>query len=416
MAYLPCMKTPAILLCALLLLPFALPVGASAGDARSDRDIVDTAVAAGQFKTLAAALTAAGLVEALKGEGPFTVFAPTDDAFAKLPAGTVEGLLKPGARDQLTAILTYHVVPGRVLSTDLLGASSAKTLEGRPLSIGLRVGDANVVKADILCSNGVIHVIDAVLLPPAPAKVSHSATAMIQTAIERGAPLFNGGDHDGCARLYEATARMMLQLSHEDLSLVDRHDLETAMAKPAHDGSTKAWNLRYAFDRIAMNEGFEPRMEAALPEGFPAPGPLGRIVVKEYPQYRAARAEGGNSFWTLFQHIKKNDVEMTTPVEMTMNDDMREMDMAFLYEGPRQGQAGLDGAVQVLDLEPITVLSIGMRGARDQEAVLQAKAWIEERMAQDGWSRAGSWRMLGYNSPMVPAAKRYWELQVPVRR
>ena len=135
--YLPRMKTLAILLCALLLLPFALPARASAGDAAPRPRHRRNGRGRRSFKTLAAALTAAGLVDALKGAGPFTVFAPTDDAFAKLPDGTVEGLLKPGARAQLTAILTYHVVPGRVLSTDLLGASSAKTLEGRPLAIGL---------------------------------------------------------------------------------------------------------------------------------------------------------------------------------------------------------------------------------------------------------------------------------------
>ena len=410
------MKTFAPLLCCLLVLPLALPAQASGTSRPAGADIVDTAVAAGDFSTLAAALKAAGLVDALKGDGPFTVFAPTDDAFAKLPEGTVESLLKPQALDQLTAILTYHVVPGRILSSDLLATASAKTLEGRPVAIGLRVGAANVVKADIQCSNGVIHVIDSVLLPPEPASPKHSPTAMIETAIDRGVPMFNGGDHDGCARLYAATARMMLKLSDAELSLVDRHDLESALAKPAHSGGDRAWNLRHAFDRMLTNERFEPRMEASLPEGFPGPGPVGRIVVKEYPRYRAARAEGGNSFWTLFQHIKKNDVQMTAPVEMTMNDDMREMDMAFLYEGPKQGEAGMDGRVQVLDLEPLTVLSIGMRGGRDKATVRQAKAWIEEHMEREGWSRSGSWRMLGYNSPMVPMAQRYWELQIPVSR
>ncbi len=128
-------------------------------------DIVEVAVKAGNFKTLAAALTAAGLVETLKGDGPFTVFAPTDEAFAKLPAGTVENLLKPENKDKLVAILTYHVVPGKVMSGDLLSTTSAKTVNGQKAMIGLRVGDANVVKADIQASNGVIHVIDSVMLP-----------------------------------------------------------------------------------------------------------------------------------------------------------------------------------------------------------------------------------------------------------
>ncbi|WP_411287904.1 fasciclin domain-containing protein [Phenylobacterium sp.] len=134
-------------------------------------DIVDTAVAAGQFNTLAAALTAAGLVNTLKGAGPFTVFAPTDAAFGKLPAGTVETLLKPENRAQLVAVLTYHVVPGKVMSSALVGkATEAKTVEGRTVNIDARMGGvtvngAKVVAADVAASNGVIHVIDTVLIP-----------------------------------------------------------------------------------------------------------------------------------------------------------------------------------------------------------------------------------------------------------
>jgi uncharacterized surface protein with fasciclin (FAS1) repeats len=133
-------------------------------------DIVDTAVSAGQFTTLAAALDAAGLVDALKGDGPFTVFAPTDDAFAALPAGTVEDLLKPENKDKLTAVLTYHVVAGKVMSGDLSDGMTATTLNGADLTIttsdGVKVNDATVTSADIEASNGVIHVIDTVLLPP----------------------------------------------------------------------------------------------------------------------------------------------------------------------------------------------------------------------------------------------------------
>lgn len=133
-------------------------------------DIIDTAVAAGSFKTLAAALTAAHLVDTLKGAGPFTVFAPTDEAFAKLPAGTVESLLKDIPK--LTAILTYHVVPGAVMASDVMtmDGQSAKTVNGAMLAISTKNGvklnnAATVVKTDIACTNGVIHVIDSVLLP-----------------------------------------------------------------------------------------------------------------------------------------------------------------------------------------------------------------------------------------------------------
>ncbi len=146
----------------------ALGVG---GIAARAADIVDTAVAAGQFNTLAAAVTAAGLVETLKGPGPFTVFAPTDDAFAKLPAGTVDMLLKPENKDKLVAVLTYHVVPGKVMAADVVKLKEAKTVNGAPVAIMVNgdtvmINDATVVKADVEASNGVIHVIDKVILPP----------------------------------------------------------------------------------------------------------------------------------------------------------------------------------------------------------------------------------------------------------
>jgi uncharacterized surface protein with fasciclin (FAS1) repeats len=136
----------------------------------AQKDIVDTAVAAGSFKTLAAALEAAGLVDTLKGKGPFTVFAPTDEAFAKLPAGTVENLLKPENKAKLVAVLTYHVVPGSVSSKEVVKLKSATTVQGQPVTISaeggsVRIDGATVVKADVTASNGVIHVIDRVILP-----------------------------------------------------------------------------------------------------------------------------------------------------------------------------------------------------------------------------------------------------------
>lgn len=145
-------------------LAFAMPLKAQAAD------IVDTAVAAGSFDTLVAAVQAAGLVDTLKGEGPFTVFAPTDEAFAALPEGTVETLLKPENKDQLVAILTYHVVPAKVMSGDIAGKrAKVLTVQGDRLSVnaknGVKVNDAKVVQADIEASNGVIHVVDAVILP-----------------------------------------------------------------------------------------------------------------------------------------------------------------------------------------------------------------------------------------------------------
>ncbi len=133
------------------------------------KDIVDTAVAAGSFKTLVAAVKAAGLVETLKGAGPFTVFAPTDEAFAKLPAGTVETLLKPENKEKLVAILTYHVVAGKVMAADVVKITEAKTVNGKSLTVkvdgGVMIDNAKVVKTDIACTNGVIHVIDSVVIP-----------------------------------------------------------------------------------------------------------------------------------------------------------------------------------------------------------------------------------------------------------
>jgi uncharacterized surface protein with fasciclin (FAS1) repeats len=133
-------------------------------------DIVDTAASAGSFNTLVAAVKAADLVDTLKGEGPFTVFAPTDDAFAKLPPGTLDDLLKPENKEKLQAILTYHVVPGEVMAKDVVMLTTATTANGQDLSIGktgdsVMIDNAKIIKTDILCSNGVIHVIDTVVLP-----------------------------------------------------------------------------------------------------------------------------------------------------------------------------------------------------------------------------------------------------------
>ena len=140
-----------------------------ASEKEAKMDIVDTAVKAGSFKTLAAALKAAGLVDTLKGKGPFTVFAPTDEAFEKLPPGTVETLLKTENKDKLVSILTYHVVAGDVKAADVVKLKSAKTVQGQTVMIdatdGVKINNAKVVKADIGCGNGVIHVIDTVLLP-----------------------------------------------------------------------------------------------------------------------------------------------------------------------------------------------------------------------------------------------------------
>lgn len=159
------------LLAALAVSPLAIAGGGKSSN-NGTGDIVDVAVEAGQFGTLAKALTAAGLVDTLKGEGPFTVFAPTDAAFAKLPAGTLESLLEPANRDQLVAILTYHVVPGKVSAGEVVKLDSATTVNGQSIDIRVNgntvsVDNATVTAADIAASNGIIHVIDTVILPDA---------------------------------------------------------------------------------------------------------------------------------------------------------------------------------------------------------------------------------------------------------
>jgi len=161
------MKTKTLIVTILLVFLSSTALIASS---HAKMDIVDTAVKAGSFNTLVAAVQAAGLAETLKGEGPFTVFAPTDDAFAKLPAGTLDDLLKPENKDKLAAILTYHVVSGKVMAKDVMTMKEAKTVNGQSVMVSMEaetvmIDNAKVVNADIECTNGVIHVIDTVVLP-----------------------------------------------------------------------------------------------------------------------------------------------------------------------------------------------------------------------------------------------------------
>jgi len=215
------------------------------------KDIVGTAVAAGKFKTLAAALNAAGLVETLKGEGPFTVFAPTDEAFGKLPEGTVESLLKPENKEKLAAVLKHHVVAGSVVLTN----RPVKTVQGGDLQIiaagPAMVSQARVLTADIKASNGVIHVIDKVLIPELPEpEPAEKAMSVIELAIRRGVPLFNSGKPDSCAAVYEITAQSLLSGHAEALGEPAGKRLQKALADIEKSASPtgKAWTLRHALD------------------------------------------------------------------------------------------------------------------------------------------------------------------------
>lgn len=216
-------------------------------------NILTIAGKAGSFKTLAAAIKAAGLIDALNGEGPFTVFAPTDEAFANLPDGTVENLLKPENREALQGILKYHVVSGRVYSDQLLGEGALKTLNGQAVRAALENGQARVnaaalIATDIEASNGVIHVIDQVLLPQEKSAET-AAMNLIEYAIDRGVPLYNHGQTSACAAIYEVTAQALLMLD-ADLPSSAEMPLRRALrnAKNNHSSSEKAWTLRYGLD------------------------------------------------------------------------------------------------------------------------------------------------------------------------
>ncbi len=223
-------------------------------------NIVVTADKAGTFKTLIAAAKAAGLAEALTGETELTVFAPTDEAFAKLPAGTVESLLKPENKDKLASILKYHVVAGRVYSEDALKAKVAKTLQGSTVSITVqdgkaRVNSANLVATDIDASNGVIHVIDSVLLPPEPKKVSAvEASQLILGAIAQGAPTYNAGHHEACAQLYMTTASNLVS-NYADLPPQVVSSLKHVMTQAQHTTcpTDRAWTLRNGLDQAYVS-------------------------------------------------------------------------------------------------------------------------------------------------------------------
>ena len=220
------------------------------------KDIVDTAVEAGSFKTLVTAVKAAGLVDTLKGKGPFTVFAPTDEAFAKLPKGTVASLLKPENKQKLVDILTYHVVSGKVKAKKAAKLDSAKTVNGAEITIKpygktLMINEAKVVKADIKTSNGIIHVIDAVLLPT-PKKVSGKTNHILKQAIHKGVPMFNSGHHAQTAALYMKAGNEVLGQCSSSVCSSAANTIKTAMhkAKAEHCPTSQAWIMRHAFDQV----------------------------------------------------------------------------------------------------------------------------------------------------------------------
>ncbi len=219
----------------------------------SDKTIVETAAGAGAFNTLIAAAKAAGLAEVLSGEGPFTVFAPTDDAFAKLPEGTVESLLKPENKAHLQKILKLHVVEGRAYSETVLKTEKFDSLAGLALKPALKDGKAfvngsQIAKTDINASNGVIHVIDSVILPSKEVSSADDARKMIRMAINHGVPMYNHGNAAGCAAMYTMAAKAIT--GSDAVCSTVKAPLMTALAKmeKAHDASDQAWIMRRGLD------------------------------------------------------------------------------------------------------------------------------------------------------------------------
>ena len=230
------------------------------GSATKSGTLVNVASQAGNFKTLLTAAQKAGLVSALEGEGPLTVFAPTDAAFSALPDGTIRSLLKPENKQQLADILKYHVVAGQVNLANALKAGQALTLQGEKVTIAfrdgsVRVGEAKLVTADIAASNGIIHVIDQVLLPPAADNQPLSPKDLISLAIERGVPQFNNGNASACADIYEITVEALR--THPEVSNKTKNELAKIMkkVKSSKSAHTNAWDLRHALDRALHHAG-----------------------------------------------------------------------------------------------------------------------------------------------------------------
>lgn len=221
----------------------------------------------GNFKTLLAAVEAAGLAETLSGTGPFTVFAPTDDAFARMPKSVLAALLKPENKDTLTKILTYHVVSGRVTSVDAVKAGKAATLEGGSIAATSAAGKvmintSTVAVADIDASNGVVHAIDAVLIPESVAKTLSTLSMttprdVVELAINTGAPMYNHGDHAGCAKVYEVAMTALLAMPEDRVSADERMSIAKAIesGRTMHDAAERAWVYRRAMDRMMSPAG-----------------------------------------------------------------------------------------------------------------------------------------------------------------
>ncbi|MCM8536618.1 MAG: heme-binding protein [Lentisphaeraceae bacterium] len=413
----------------------------------STKDVVDTAKSAKKFTVLLKALDQVDLVQLMKSEGPFTVLAPTDEAFSKLESGVLDDLLLSVNKAKLASILKYHVIEGSVDAVSLANGRKFRTVEGSDLSFKiengrLKTGNVNMVGTDITATNGVIHVIDQVLIPPKELSSEAKALDLIETAINYGVPLYNKGQTEACTAVYEVACVSLLGLGKGFLSKEVMLDLNASVSK-AHKNnsfSKKAWILRGVLDRtytslqestkittktdevVSERSDFKVLLEADLPKGFPKPGPLNEVVLKDYPSYRAARVGGAGmqnfAFMKLFGHIKQNGISMTAPVEMTIDEkSTKRKDMAFLYGNKSIGNPGVtSNGVDVLDLPSKKYISIGLKGRESTSLIKSSLMKLEDWLSKNEmYEEAGSARLLGYNSPMVPQDKRFWEVQIPVK-
>ncbi len=246
--------------CAALTLPTVAGNYASYEKKKQDQslNIVETAAAAGQFETLIAAAKAAGLAGVLSGDGPLTIFAPTDEAFGALPAGTIESLLKPENKQKLAGILQYHVIAGSVGSDalsdgdvlEMVSGGSARVTESEE---GFTIEGARIVSTDIDASNGLVHVIDRVIMP-APRMSRSDVMNLIDMAIGSGAPMYNHGNPRGTVDIYSTAARSMLT-SSSDLTSEDKARLMQGLSESRDlmDPREQAWRLRYALDDVSQS-------------------------------------------------------------------------------------------------------------------------------------------------------------------
>jgi uncharacterized surface protein with fasciclin (FAS1) repeats len=225
------------------------------------KDIVDTAVEAGSFNTLVSAVQAAGLVETLKGDGPFTVFAPTDKAFEKFWPETLKNLLQPENRDKLRMLLTYHVLPGKVNAKKAKKLGTAEPLSGGSFELSVKnnnlfINYAKVVKANIKTSNGIVHAIDSVLIPNVVKQTSSiqpsNTDQIIKKAIHKGVPMFNSGHHATTAALYMKAGDEILDQCPSSACSASMSKIKTAMQQASAAGcpTSQAWIMRNAFDEV----------------------------------------------------------------------------------------------------------------------------------------------------------------------